>query len=889
MLGDLTISYRRAGNAIETVNLQRSAAVYQIDTASDNEIVVRYQLPMELALIKTFRLHGSTLTWEMEFVNNGKQRLEISDLALPLRMNTDYVGGDQQDKDAIRKTYQNRLNRHRLVAGHGSFVYWMRANGLGPFLVMTPTKDTRLEYFDRDATAYIHSAGRGQQEPRGTWRQEHTLVTLSPAGQSGDAVRYGFRFAWADEYQGVRDILYVNHGFDVHVVPGMTLPSDLSARIAIRTRNDIRSVRPEFPDDTRVVYLGESEPDIHIYEVRFSKLGENAIKVVDADGRDFRLEFFSTEPLETLYRKRAQFIATKQQHRNDKWYDGLFSLWDMREKVLRGPENTGGLQDYMVGGSDDPSNSKGAFLSEKNVVFPDPQEIAALEYYLERFVWGGLQRTDQEHPHPYGIYGSENWHLNRTTPWGTKLPDRIRHYEKAYRVPQGTGLGAERMWRSFDYTTFIMLYYNMYRIAKQYPHLVNHLDASGYLERAFGTAKAYFQVPYSIHMVGKPLWSHKGYSDWAYKLGNFHERYITDVIQALREEGQDEQAEWLQAEWEKKVKYFIYDDPYPFGSEFAFDRTAFESTHAVAKYGIENPLQPDENLWYDKNLNRWYSHPTVKLEDAERFMKRQINANISMRGWLETSYYLLGSARVRSNTLDYMSQMAGWSILDYGLYYTKEPAEHVRLGYASLLSSWALVNSGTAASNYGYWYAGQENDGAAGWCFQSLKHGQTWAFGESPRGIWAYCGEIDHGLAGGIRAAATVVIEDPIFGVVSLGGQLTQHGGAYSVTPRDGVRRRFHFLVGEHRLHLLLSSDGFKKAEPILINDGLAEIQFKLERRAKQETSGTFDVSGLPDGEYAVLLDGQQIHQFTTVNGQRRACPYRFKQSPDCLVLIKRM
>ena len=43
------------------------------------------------------------------------------------------------------------------------------------------------------------------------------------------------------------------------------------------------------------------------------------------------LEWFVTEPLETLIKKRAAFIVRNQQHRDpDKWYDGLFSLWDRR-------------------------------------------------------------------------------------------------------------------------------------------------------------------------------------------------------------------------------------------------------------------------------------------------------------------------------------------------------------------------------------------------------------------------------------------------------------------------------------------------------------------------------------------------------------------------------
>lgn len=72
----------------------------------------------------------------------------------------------------------------------------------------------------------------------------------------------------------------------------------------------------------------------------------------------------------------------------------------------------------MVGGSDDPSNSKPVYVSEKNVIYPNKEEIASLEYYEENFVWGKLQRTDEEYPYPYGIYGSENWYQNRSGKYG---------------------------------------------------------------------------------------------------------------------------------------------------------------------------------------------------------------------------------------------------------------------------------------------------------------------------------------------------------------------------------------------------------------------------------------------------------------------------------------
>ena len=103
-------------------------------------------------------------------------------------------------------------------------------------------------------------------------------------------------------------------------------------------------------------------------------------------------------------------------------------------------------------------------------------------------------------------------------------------------------------------------------------------------------------------------------------------------------------------------------------------------------------------------------------------MQAQLAANIFCRGWLEPAYYYLGSdyrgGGGNSFTLTYMSQMGGWSVLDYGLNYAPRADWYLRLGYASYLSAWALMNSGTAESNYGYWYPGKENDGGAGGGFE---------------------------------------------------------------------------------------------------------------------------------------------------------------------------
>src|SRR6185437_9532716 len=125
------------------------------------------------------------------------------------------------------------------------------------------------------------------------------------------------------------------------------------------------------------------------------------------------LEFFVTESLSTLIKKRAAFLVTHQQHRDpSKWYNGLFSEWDMKANVLRGPDDKDGLADYILA-SDDPGLCKAPYIAAKNAIYPDAKEIEAVEYYLKNFVWGKLQMTTEE-KYPYAVYGIDNWITGRS-------------------------------------------------------------------------------------------------------------------------------------------------------------------------------------------------------------------------------------------------------------------------------------------------------------------------------------------------------------------------------------------------------------------------------------------------------------------------------------------
>jgi hypothetical protein len=213
-----------------------------------------------------------------------------------------------------------------------------------------------------------------------------------------------------------------------------------------------------------------------------------------------------------------------------------------------------------------------------------------------------------------------------------------------------------------------------------------------------------------------------------------------------------------------------------------------------------------------------------------------------------------------------MSQMGGWSILDYGLH------EGSHQHFVSICGSpgGSLVNSGRVR----YGYCRRNNDGATGGGFMPEPIGRAWIGKQVSRGAWYYSAEEDVGYCGALRTHATIVTRDPVFGEFAYGGALTRTADSVSVIPRDGLRVRFHVVRrstdargalssvegrGDQRLHVELDHDGFAKEQPIVVSDALDRVQFVLENRTGGAHETGLSVSGLPSGTYTVTVDGRSV------------------------------
>jgi hypothetical protein len=832
-LGHVEITWRRPNgtwqkfHSAEATASLGSAGTYhaQDDRGEALDVTVRWEP------------QGNVLHWTIALRNTSSDPIEVGDLALPLPMHSSFNGKEPPTASVLK---------HSFISGHGSFLFWMRSNSVGPYLVMTPERNTHLEYWDHTSPralqaqeqtqgpaptqvhgqgprpafrGYVHSVAVGEtvQAAGGRWRQPRTSVMLAPAGKVGADRQYGFELAWAKDYAGVQQRLVDAGLIDVEIAPGMTVPTDLFTCIAVRSHEPIKSIIAEHPEQTTIEPLGEREGR-RLYRVKFKRLGENLLTVNHGTDRATRLEFFAAEPLETLIHKRAAFITKHQVRDASKWYNGLLAEWAMDTQVQLGPDNYDRIKGWRVYEvtCDDPGLSKPAYLASKNAEFPNPTEVEALDYYIEHFVWGGLQRTTEESD-SYGIYGIPDWKQNRDS-------------------SDPSSKGKRHIWRPYDYPHIVVMYFSMYRIARDYPGMKMKLDRATYLERAYGTALGMFTIPMLV-----THWS-------AYKTGFYNEVVIPQLIEELDLAGKHEEAGQLRMHWETKVAFFISGGPNLFGSEYAFDSTGFESTQAIARYALDHTATPG-----------------ITPDAAAKFATTQIQANLFCRGVIEKAYYYYGSdyrgGAGDAFTLTYMSPMGGWGVLNHALYDRREPDASIRLGYASILSSWSLMNTGTQETGFGYWFPSESNDGGTGGGFEPAAYGMTWLGQPHHRGPWYYSSETDLGYCGALRAASTIVADDPVFGRFCFGGEMRAEKASLHIIPRDGVRRRLHLRTAGQQIDFEVTGARFAKEQPIQWSIDQQRFLFTLET----ETTGSGEVqllvANLPAHSYKIIC-GEETNEF---------------------------
>src|SRR6266446_10780163 len=93
-----------------------------------------------LQVTQTFQTDGTALDWNIELQTATNSPVEIGDLAISVP-----AAGPRGEQP--RDIFERGFIKHQFISGNGSFLYFVRASGAPPFLLVTVRPGTRLEYF----------------------------------------------------------------------------------------------------------------------------------------------------------------------------------------------------------------------------------------------------------------------------------------------------------------------------------------------------------------------------------------------------------------------------------------------------------------------------------------------------------------------------------------------------------------------------------------------------------------------------------------------------------------------------------------------------------------------------------------------------------------------
>ncbi|MFD1884924.1 DUF5695 domain-containing protein [Paenibacillus wenxiniae] len=845
-----------------------------------------------------------SLLWKITIKNKSNKYIEFGDIGLPMPWNNKY--------QTLADTYDDRVTVHNFAGADSGYSYAIRTSGEGNFMMFSPVPESgaRIEYVDYwmhengerragDTFAnwtgdsggwypglnvlYIHSKDI-QQTGRGYFTDATSLVLAPEQSQT-----YTFKFSairagdntpqknaasvnnsshsMEDREANLRSVLYKSGMIDAVALPGFQTAINMPVKLDLHYDDsliDVNSItiqnvgendpfdaahipnikpgqsRSEMVDHSRAgrglpggnvgysksctfletkIVNGEQH---HLYSLQFDTLGNNSVRVqYKLKKGDEWVDKFTQFEFNVL----AELDATVTAH-------SKFMVDKTQDKDPTSPTYGNYFDWYLSGGKDlninhwgdDWSHDNINFITMKNVLAPNPDEIRSIETYLIDFMWKRFMKNTQD------SYIVANWLKDSGA-----YTDKDKPYTRAFsEVMEATG------------------FFNMYRIQKAYPNLIEYRESPQfYLEKAYN------------------IYYKRASAD---AIGFYGEQQIPDMIEALKEEGMPTESANLQKKFALDKGRNITYAAYPYGSEFEYDNTGEEGAYAAAKA-----------------LRTYYPQDT-RAGAAEKSMEMADWKTRAMRGiqptWFHYSVPVFRGGEGWWN-FQYTASLAGY-IMDDWLRYENDDRSLAQTAlaqqrnYAAKISNFNAVNMGHITAN---------SVGSTSWRYSMYKGGtgtkDVYDGGSRvmSNGWNDFSGESEEGLYGSLLSISSDIVTDPVFGLFGYGALVTVEGDTYRITPKDGFGKRINLL--DQKMYLNAESDKIESAQ--IQKDGSAFTLQLLNTAGKEHTSRiSFDGVGMNNGYYSLMLNGTAAGQFYVKNNKGTAM-FEMDSAPNAKLTITKM
>ncbi|MGA2542693.1 MAG: DUF5695 domain-containing protein [Verrucomicrobiota bacterium] len=710
-------------------------------------------------VIRTWTVEKDRLVLRFDVKNKLDVPVEIGALGIPLIFNNNAGYNGNKGRVQSMSAFSDPA-----IGLDGGYVQVTRLNGHGPALVVVPAGKTPLEAYEPLQSDKIgdltpttqtfeafyewmaHSAAYAENEWKtegDRWVNTHgmsadyaatdwktlkpwntpTSETLAP----GATRTFGLGFLVAPEIRDITKTLIANNRPAALGIPGYILPMGMDGRLFLKYSKDVKSIAAEPAGAIEVQNNGPAKDGWAGYTLHGKTWGRCNLRIEYGDGLVQTISYDVIKPEAQALADMGHFLFTKD------WYTDTNDPFHRAPSVMtydRGHDRIV-LQDSLTwkAGLQDEGGS-GGWVSAcmKEFGEPDKAEVEKEEQFIDGVLWGGIQYKDG--PRKYTVVNSmfyyqpdeiTNYYTNRfsTTDWTKWNKQRAL-----------TG-GQDRP-RAYNYPHVVAAYWSLYRLARNHPGLVTHRPWDWYLDQAY-------QTVYSL--THGPV----GYLD----VGLMEGDVFVLLLQDLKREGWTEKADELEKAMKVRADRWNT-EPYPFGSEQAWDSTGQPEVYAWTEYfGYHEKAQVclDSILGYMPAVPSWAYNG-----NARRYWDFYYGA--APPGQQERQIHHYGSG---INAVPVLSAFRTHP----------EDLHLLYVGYGGLMGALACI----------------DQDGFPSAAFHANPAILKWD---------TYTGDCGPNLFSLAINTGTYLVNHPDFGWQAFGGSLKTSGDWVTVTPLDAFRMRFY-------------------------------------------------------------------------------------------------
>ena len=737
-LGDLTLrvrtgtsgSWQKYDTAESRQPVGSLATSGPILSAANLSATLPADIPLEIK--RLWVLENGHLVLRFELKNKTSQPVQLGALGIPMIFNNMITGRN------LKEAHEKCSFSDPYIGQDAGYLQVTRLSGLGPALLVVPDGQTPFEAYQllteptrpgqtfEGAFAWmVHTQAYAEDEWRGVdqWNPP-TMTTIAP----GATKSYGVKFLLAGEIRKIESTLAEN-GRPVAIgIPGYVLPMDIDGRLFLKHNRKVTQLAAH-PAGALEIKKDKFTGQWQTYSVRGKTWGRARLTITYDDRSTQSISYYVTKPSTEAVADLGNFLFTKQ------WFDDPTDPFHRSPSVMSYDRETNKIvtQDsrvWIAGLGDEGGSGSWLAAAMKEFSQPRKEEVAKYEQFIDRVLWGGLQYNDGSNK--YGVRKSLFYYSPQDVP-GYK-------YDPALNWTTWTSwkkADAESIGRGYNYPHVIAAYWSMYRLARNHTGLVTNHPWIWYLDQAYETAKFMFsRQPNGRRRVGYV------------ELGLMEGDIIVALLEDLKRESWTDKAGVLEGLMKERTDRWKQ-EPYPFGSEMAWDSTGQEEVYAWCKYfGYDDKALVSLNsiLGYMPTLPHWGYNG-----NARRYWDFLYGGKIRR---IERQLHHYGSGL---NAIPVLSQ------------YREHPEDEylLRVGYGGTMG---------ALSNI-------DQDGFASVAFHSFPSTLKWD---------PYTGDYGPNFFGHAFNAATYVIKDPEFGWQSFGGNVSVRGSWVNVKPLDSLRKRVY-------------------------------------------------------------------------------------------------